>query len=141
MLDWIFPLFRPSFWFAVQPPSLLSGTICILFALALLPFLGWGLIRVHDQKTTDKLLRRVWRNVQTCLISFGSTGFLLLFLAWQRIPFLSLRVFWLIWFAAHAGWLYALYTKAMREIPAIQKARAERASYEKWLPKAKKRSA
>lgn len=133
-----YPVFRWSFWFNWQTEPFTSLAGYFLLALTLLCLAASVGIWVYRQNLRDKLLRKVAiRGFAMCL-SAGLTGLLLYGFAWQRIPVLGMRVFWMIWALAHGVWAYAIWSTAHRAIPAQQKTLAQRAAYEKWLPKPKR---
>ncbi len=100
-----------------------------------------GAAYVYKRQATEKIVKRAWGGAFACLLTATITGFVLYFFAWQRIPVLGMRALWPVWFVAHAIWGYFIWAQAQKAIPAERASRAKRQNYEKWLPKAKKRSA
>ncbi len=90
------------------------------------------------QHGLEKERRRLLRRIALCLFSAGLSGLILFSFTWQQIPLLSMRFFYVIWFLSFAAWGFAIGKYAMKDLPLLQAERAERAAYEKWLPKAKK---
>ncbi len=87
---------------------------------------------------TNKLMRQSLRRSAAMLSTMGFIGLALCFFLWQGIPFLSMRIFWVVWlavFISWAWWIWSTYQQGMRSAHAAH----ENASYEKWLPKPKGR--
>ncbi len=87
--------------------------------------------------TMEKDQRRILRRVRNILLTAGCLGWLLYGLVWERVPVLGMRIFFLVWLCVHVYWAYRIWRFAARELPAKHKVDAERAAYEKWLPKPK----
>jgi hypothetical protein len=132
------PLLTSSFWFGAQTyPFTPLWTYITLTVIACTLF---GAIAVRERRfrLKGKLERKIAARAFSCFLSAGVIGLLLYFITWQRIPFLGMRVVWVVWFFAHALWGYMIWSAVRRDIPAMRAAMAEREAYEKWLPKSKK---
>lgn len=140
MFNWILPLLKPSFWFnpmAVPFMPWLERALPIV--LAFLALAG-VVVMVYAKfgKGIEKSVRTLWREVGTILIMAGLSGGILFFFHWQRVPYLTMRVYWLIWVIGFGYWKYLIWKRHFKQLPAERAKAAERAAYEKWLPKPKK---
>lgn len=132
------PLVRSSFWFDLQTQPFSSWVnYIILFFIAAL-FAASVYVFHLRRAAQEKLVKRAWGQAFTACLSATLIGLVLYAITWQRIPVLGMRIFWPIWFLAHAAWGWAIYRRAQKQIPATRRTQAERQAYEKWLPKAKK---
>ncbi len=139
MLGFFKPLITFSFWFSLFPQPfsrvfdvlLLWGNVAVILAgIALLVFLA----RIKLEKD----LRRPTRFCGAFLIWFGLVGLLLYAFTWLRIPILSMRFFYLVWLAGYGAWAWRIWKDIFMIRPQRKREEAERAAYEKWLPKPKK---
>lgn len=139
-MNWILPLFKPSFWFNLQATPFMPWlerllpffmAVLTVFSLGTLAYVRWG--------KTDKDRRRFLRRVASLAGLAGIAGLVLYFFHWQYVPYLSMRILWLFWIGGFGYWAYDIWHTQFRLRPAeLAKAR-ERAAYEKWLPKPKNR--
>ncbi|MDO8583804.1 MAG: hypothetical protein Q7R83_01345 [bacterium] len=134
------PLFDLGFWFHVQalPFTPVLGTIIYWFMVAVL-IAGLVTRLLLLKPKWDKEMRRSLRGISALLLFAGATGLLLYAFTWQLVPVLSMRFFYLVWLFAYGWWAYRLVKHIYKEIPLLRKKEAERAAYEKWLPKPKNR--
>ena len=129
------------FWFRVTGPPftpVIGRAILIVMGVLVV---GGGALYLGLKKFAPKLSReRKLALIRLALLCFwcGAFGFLLYVFTWQGVPGLSMRFLWLVWggiFVGVAAWLVARW---FRTIPALDRERAAREAYEKWLPKPKK---
>lgn len=133
-------LLTPGFWFnpmAVPFMPWLERALPIVLA-----FFGLAavvaLVYAKFGKGVSKELRALWRDVGTIALTASLSGAVLFFFHWQRVPYLSMRVYWLIWLLAFGYWKYAIWRRHFKLGPAERARAQERAAYEKWLPKPKR---
>jgi hypothetical protein len=140
MFNWLLPLLHPGFWFDLNAvpftPWFEKGLLIVLAASLVV---GIGLfIYVRLAKGLDKDGRRMWRRFGLLSLCAGASGFLLYFFVWERVPVLSMRIFWVVWVFGFGYWKWNIWKEHFRLIPAEQAKAKEREAYEKWLPKPKK---
>jgi hypothetical protein len=140
MFNWILPLLSPSFWLnAMAVPFMpwLERVLPILLA-----FIGLAgvvaLVYANFGKGVAKEARKLWRDIGMASLLAGLAGGVLYFFHWQRVPYLSMRLFWLFWIVGFGYWAYAIWKVHFKQLPAQRIQERERAAYEKWLPKPKK---
>ncbi len=140
LLNWILPLFKPSFWFNMQYlPFMPWLEQALPIVMAALVAIGIGLLVFgRFGKGLEKERRMMFRQLGTKELMAGLVGLLLFFFHWQRVPFLTMRVLWLIWAIGFGYWAYVIWKEHFKVGPAERAKAAERAAYEKWLPKPKK---
>lgn len=133
------PLLTLSFWFNPNPPPFLPVynivVIAVIAACLVSGIVAYALPRL---KTMDKLDRQIAQRLGFLWIAFGLVALLLYGIAYERVMYLSMRIFWvplIVW----AGWQkWKIYQFIFQTVPAVRKAREEKEQYEKWLPKKKK---
>ncbi len=139
MLGLIRPLFHLRFWFDLRgtPFSPWVDQLLLAFMLCLLvaALAAW---RVQRQAGLDKYTRRAWRKVFSLCLGGGLSGLILYLFTWQRVPIFSMRIFDLLWLVIMVIVGRGIVRYAFQEVPAIRTKQAERAAYQKWLPKSKR---
>ncbi len=139
MWNVIAPLFTLNFWFSVTalPFTPVLDKVILIFMLGL-TLSGIGIWVYAQQAVQDKTARQTQRSLATVLGLAGISGLYLYGVTWQRIPVLSMRIFFVVWVIGFGYWGYRLYRRVKIEIPLQRREALERAAYEKWLPKPKK---
>lgn len=139
MWNVIQPLFTLSFWFSVTAlpftPILDKVILILMLGLALG---GIGILVYARQAVQEKEQRRLQKRVAALLLCAGFSGLYLYGVTWQRIPVLSMRMFFVLWAGGFGWWGYTIYRYYRIELPLQLREAREREAYEKWLPKPKK---
>ncbi|MEK7116120.1 MAG: hypothetical protein AAB879_01865 [Patescibacteria group bacterium] len=133
-------LLTASFWFSQIPPPFVPffdrGILVISAAFAAAGLLAY-LLPVRS-RISDRFTREVVMAAANTLLWMGCVGLILYGFAFERVPYLSMRLFWIplvMWFV----WRVWKHWKMLAiEIPRIHRERAEREKFEKWLPKRKR---
>lgn len=133
----IHPILTVSFWFAALPPPFLLWVDRGLLVLSALAFMS-GIVltcltrRRHAQ---EKLEQRARDLTQMTLLWSGMVGLLLYAFAYERTPYLSMRVWWIA-LAAWTLWRCLTIWRLMYvKIPHARHKAAQREQFTKWLPK------
>ena len=134
------PLFTFGFWFHLSALPFLSwASWVILIYFGLLTVMGTGVwFWIRRPSKLDKERRKVVRQGATLVFWVGVTGLFLYWCTLENIPLLSMRIWFLVDVAVLVYGKIMLAKRWLKTIPAMDKARAEREAYEKWLPKPKK---
>ncbi|MEK7473195.1 MAG: hypothetical protein AAB668_00485 [Patescibacteria group bacterium] len=135
-MNWILPLFKPSFWFNLQTVPFMPWLERFLPFFLVVLFLVASAVFVYIRRGKwPKETRRFIRRVGTCIGWAGASGLVLYFFHWQAVPYLSMRILWLFWIGGFGYWGYDIWHDHFRVTPAQKAKEQERAAYEKWLPK------
>lgn len=132
-------MFSLTFWFSYQSipfsPILFKvlGLTCAALVVAGIIAFGYQLA----VKTLTKELKHVLIRASGLGVVMGLAGLLMVAFVWEGIPFLSMRIFWVLWLALAIWWGYWIYSKYQTSLKKHFKS-AEQLNYEKWLPKHKK---
>lgn len=140
MWGYLAPLLRLDFWFnqiSVDFTPWVSYLLIGVFALAVV--LGVVFYAFAWRKNIDKEHRRFLRQLGTMSFWAGVSGFALYAMTWQRIPVLSMRFFFVVWLFIFGYWKWLLIRRYVKEMPLLRQKEAEKAAYEKWLPKPKRK--
>ncbi|MBU1032885.1 MAG: hypothetical protein ABII13_01520 [Patescibacteria group bacterium] len=132
------PLLRPSYWFDPTPIAfspVVQNVFLIVFGTFL--FVGIFVRLVALKRGWEKMTKRFLVRISGSLMVLGVFGLVLYILDLQRVSVLSARVFYILWLAALAWYIYRIVKFAWVDIPAVQKKKEERERIEKWLPKKK----
>jgi amino acid transporter len=131
-------IFRFSYWFALTPLPFTHISNWLML-IVMLVFLVAGIVGlIYVPRVKDKDWRRAWRRSSHVSLWAGICGLLLYTMRWQRVPLLSMRLWYIGWVALF-GWLIWTIVRLVKiEIPFLKTESAKREAYEKWLPKPKK---
>lgn len=133
------PLLTLSFWFDPNPPPFIPvADKAILAILFVAVAAGIVLSFMLRKKFLDKLNRQINGRIVRLLFTFGFVGLLLYGLAYERVAYLSMRIWW-VPFGAWIIWdAWRMWRFTFVKVPQIRKMQDEKAQFEKWLPKRKK---
>ncbi|MBU2566832.1 hypothetical protein KKG46_04730 [Patescibacteria group bacterium] len=131
-------LFTLSYWFALQPQFFTSfiGTALLVVFVAMVVVGVVGYVFSIKRKT-DKYIRRAIERASGMLLTHGLFGLLLYFFAFEHIPILSMRIWFVLWLATLFIWGWFIYKYVKFEIPAKRAMKEQREKMNKWLPKSK----
>jgi len=120
-------------WFNIHPGNLTNGaTIVILFillALFISSIIFWIL-----KKKKNNIYFRIWKKLYFFGVSNFIIGMLLYFFAYELLPFLSMRFWFLLWWVGMLAWTVHIF-RIFKEIPKIKALRAKEDEYKKYIPK------
>jgi len=128
-----------SYWFGIHPSPflpLVSRALLIAFAVWTVAGIAASLVRLKPG--LEKTTRRILAKAATLFTWSGLTGLVLWAFEYERIPVLSMRIFyvvvlvWIVW----GLWSIARYLRV--ELPAMRRMQSERAAAERWLPHSKR---
>ena len=140
-MNYLIPLFSLRYWFDSTPiPFLPIIDKIILFVLFGFIIGGIGcLVYRKMAKGLEKYLKKLLRRYANLLITMGAVGLMLYAFTWQRVPFLSMRFFFLLWAILLAYWFWIILRFQLKELPIQKKKRHEQMERDRWLPKKKRK--
>lgn len=133
------PFLDYRYWINLRPvplgPSLVGGIFSffawfIVAAVAL--FVVARMLKKKDPRRAD-LLKRFGRPLTTA----GLLGLLCLFFAYEQVPVLNIRLWFLLTLALFAWQTGKAVAFAMQEYPSLRRGDAERQRIQKYFPKKK----
>ncbi|MEA3398788.1 MAG: hypothetical protein U9R06_03545 [Patescibacteria group bacterium] len=126
-------LFSLSYWTNMRPGEL--GMYAQFFfvgfvvVLLLVYFLCWT---IKKQKRKS-LYNRIWRKISSFSLANFIISLFLLFFVYENLPFLSMRLWFLLWVAGMLVWLYFII-KEILKIPNIKEEMAKEEEFNKYIP-------
>ena len=125
-------MFSIKFWFTMRPGDLpmlaiqiMAGFLLLLIVLAFFSFLIKKRVRGPWQK--------IWQMLNSFSISNIIVGIFLIFFGYERLPFLAMRIWLLVWALTMIFWLVLVARKAFKIKSARQKIDKEK-EYNKYIP-------
>jgi hypothetical protein len=126
------------YWFSVRAIPFVPVVDRILpVAFAVITVAGIGMSVLSLKKSFPKPTRRAFGRLGSHLTWTGLFALLLWSFTYQGIPILSMRFFYVLWFAWFVWGFYPIYKYLFIEVPSQEKLYEERKEAEKWLPKKK----
>lgn len=120
-----------NFWFNSRPESLLPASQKALIGFIVFCFLLWLVCVLWAKR------KNVNRKILKSFASFGLANFILGLLFWffsfERIPILSAKFWYVIWFAGIATWLYFIY-KRYKKIELMKEQAKKEKELKRYIP-------
>jgi hypothetical protein len=137
-MNFLKPLFTFGYWFSYGVvPMMPAVSRALLVFMSGLVIVGVAIaIYAKFQKGMDKTLRRIAKRMAAMSFTAGLTGLLLSWFYYEGIAVFSARFMYLIWLAIFGWWKWEII-RDYKRAKAGEMSAAERANYEKWLPKPK----
>jgi len=127
------------YWLNLRPvplgPSLVESIVA---------FFGWFLLAsvvlyfvANHLKRHDSLKEEVVRRFARLMLTTAILGYVFLFFAYEQIPLLGMRLWFLVLFVLFCVWLVRAIVFAVRDYPQLRQRDTERARFAQYLPNAK----
>ncbi len=129
------------YWIDLHPVPLgpsLVGAILSFFAWFIIIGVALAVVR-HGFRKKRPPLAELLRRFAGMLGTTGFLGLLFLFFAYEQLPILGMRFWFLLLFILFAVWLGRCAFFAVRDFPEMQQALDEKRRLAKYLPNSKKR--
>ena len=133
------PLLTFTYWFAFYPPTLLTRVQTILaIAFAILIIAGIQILYVWRRRVESKARKHALTWIGHLVLWLGVGAEFWLAMTSNSVPLLGMRIWLPVGVLAVVWGLMKPIRELRFNIPAAERGSAERAAYEKWLPKPKK---
>jgi len=127
------------YWLNLRPvplgPSLVESIVA---------FFGWFLLAsvvlyfvTRHLRRRDNLMEEVVRRFARLMLATAFLGYVFLFFAYEQIPLLGMRLWFLLLFLLFSVWLVRAIVFAVRDYPRLRHHDAERARFAQYLPNAR----
>jgi len=128
--------FQLSFWFDAHPLPFIQPLYWVLLAICLLALvLGFLTSVLKLKKYKNKRLALITlAKLEAWLYSLSIVGLILIFLKYQRVAFLGMRVWLGLWLLVWLVWLAFIFKYIFAEVPRIKKELEKKREFEKYLP-------
>jgi len=125
-------LLKLSFWLNMTPGNLTQGALRLIVIFLISLFIGAIFFKILKNRKRN-LYNKIWSKLHLFSLSNLIIGLFLLFFSYELLPFLSMRLWLLLWGLGMIVWL-ALIFKIFNEIPKIKEKMAKEDEYKKYLP-------
>lgn len=125
-------LFTLKMWFNMQPGILTRGAMIAIIGLLVVLFAATVFFVLLKNKKRN-LYNRIWQKLYFFSISNFIIGLILFFFAYELLPFLSMRFWFLLWWTGMAIWL-GFILRIVKEIPKIKEQRIKEDEFKKYIP-------
>ncbi|MBI4268556.1 hypothetical protein HY627_01855 [Candidatus Uhrbacteria bacterium] len=130
--------FNLFYWFSLEPQVMsLFGAISagsFFGCFILLKILG-KFAYLHYKKNLSAPEKRLMAKAESMLLTMGFAGIAWVFFAYEGLPILSARFWFLVWVVAFVLWGYLLLRYALVELPPQISAIKQKERFSKYLPK------
>ncbi|MFH2062703.1 MAG: hypothetical protein ABIJ46_00945 [bacterium] len=131
------PFLDYRYWLNPSPVPLgpsLVGSMAVFFAWFLIAAVVLYLV-ARSMRRHDRLKADICRRAGNLMLTVGLLSMLELFFAYEQVPVLGMRLWFLVILVVFIEWLVKLVVFAVRDYPVIRRQEEERARFEKYLPK------
>lgn len=130
------PLLTLQFWFNRRPPALepFFEQFFFYFFGALVVLALIITVVVKKKKKEDPLIARGFQKISSWCLTMGIFGLMIFFFAFERLPVLSMRIWFLVWLIAAIVWAAFIAKFFIKKIPAEKKKIKEQDNLAKYLP-------
>ena len=125
-------LLKLSFWLNMTPGNLTQGALRLIVVSLIGLLIGAVFFKILKNRKRN-LYNKIWSKLHLFSLSNLIVGLFLLFFSYELLPFLSMRLWLLLWGLGMIVWL-ALIFKIFNEIPKIKEKMAKEDEYKKYLP-------
>lgn len=128
-------IFQVSFWFDAFPLPFTTTAFWILLCLFLAGLaLGFVGLFFQTKFLTDKLVKKLWLKLTSFGFSFGLAGLVLFFLKYQRIPYLGMRLWLILWLLACVIWFGFIVKYIIIDLPKAREEKKQKEQLLKYIP-------
>jgi Ca2+/Na+ antiporter len=127
------------YWINPRPVPLgpsLVGSIVAFFGWFVLASVVLFLVARHFKRPNRLLSDAIRRFARLMLVTAG-LGYMFLFFAYEQVPILGMRLWFLLLFVLFSVWLVRAIMFVVRDYPHLHQQENERTRFERYLPKAK----
>jgi len=125
--------FTLKMWFSINPGSLMPVFHYALVVVVLLFLVATFAFKYKYNKQKKTLYNRIFSSLFNFSLTGTIIGAFVLFFTYERVPFLSARFWFIVWFLVHAVWGWFIYKK-LKKIPEIKDQIKANKEYQKYIP-------
>jgi glucan phosphoethanolaminetransferase (alkaline phosphatase superfamily) len=134
-------LFRPSFWFDLQPlgfSPLFEQGFFLLFALLII--LGCASRIAARHRKDDRFMKKTYRYLGQLFLTMGIAGMVWFFLTFEQIYLFGARFWFLFWLIGFVAWGWWIYRYVNVTVPQLKQQGKEKNQDQQYLPRKKRRA-
>jgi len=133
------PLFTIDYWFNTRPTALepfFQEFFFYFFITLIVGALVIGIIAKRKKKA-DPWIAQGFQRISSWCLTMGVAGLVIFFFTYERLPFLSMRFWYLLWFIAAIAWLIQIVHFFKTRVKVEKMKITEKENIEKYLPNKK----
>ena len=127
-----------KYYFTTRPDPNFQFTKLTLFIIALFFLLSLAIKIYRKKYAKDVILKKMIKRYPGRLLTFGTFLLLLLFFREAGIPFLSMRILWVIWLLILIYWVVKTLINFKKEYRHRLSQAKHHAAKKKYMPKKKR---
>ena len=133
-------LFSLDFWFQNPPPPLTPFFERGLFAFFGIMLIVGAIVRIMaSYKKEDKLVLEIFNRAGSLLVTMGGLGLVLYLFSYERIPFLGIRMWFIVWGIGLLAWVGTSVFYACKTVPCLRRQAVAKEERMKYFPRGKKK--
>lgn len=132
--------FSLLYWFSLEPQVVsLRGTIILtsFFSFFIVLKILGKMIYLRYKKDLSAPEKHLLAKIESMLLTMGFAGLAWTFFAYEALPLLSARFWFLVWVVSFVIWGYLILRYALVQFPIQLAALKEKERFSKYLPKKK----
>lgn len=127
-----------QYYFTTRPDPNFQFTKLTLFVIALFFLLSLAIKIYRKKYAKDVILKKMIKRYPSRLLTFGTFLLLLLFFRETGIPFLSMRILWVIWLLILIYWIAKTLINFKKDYLRRLNQAKQHAAKKKYMPKKKR---
>jgi len=121
-----------SYWFDGQPGNLAAGALKLI-AIFLAGLFLVTIVAYLKTKNKKDIYYKGWIKLITFTITNLVLGLLILFIYYEAVPYLSMRIIGLIWLISMIAWGYTIF-RTFKVVPENIEKRKKEQEFKKYIP-------
>lgn len=126
---------RFSYWFTIRQESFQPIMTKIVIGVFVMCFILGIIDRIFIARERDRFRKKLFRQISRVLFLNAFLGFVLVFFTIEEIPFLGMRLWFLILFIVDIAWVLLIFRNYIKDAPVERQKQQKRQEFEKYLPK------
>jgi len=130
------PLLKLNYWFDQRPPALEQSfqTFFFYFFAVLVVLALIITIVVRKKKKEDPWVARGFQKISSWCLSMGIAGLVIFFFSFERLPFLSMRIWFVAWLIGAIVWAVFIVKYFIKTVPQEKRKIKDKENLQKYIP-------
>lgn len=120
-------------WFGMYPGPLTAPFNYVLVGIIIAFILLAAVATIQYRKYKKTLYRKIWNSLYGFAVTGVIIGALLWFFSAQRVPFFSMRIWFVAWAVLHVVWAWYIY-KRYKQVPEVREELAKKREFKRYIP-------
>ena len=122
-----------KYWFNLRPEGLVLSSLYALVAFLAVLLIVYIVLKIYKQRFPRGLYFKLANRLSSFCSNNIVIGLFLMFFAFEAVPLLSMRLWFLIWALSMVAWL-AFILRDLRKIPEIREKLAKEKEFKRYIP-------